>query len=144
VRTGVDVETSGSAAVRATVPASAAVQSRVLPACLGLLIAAIGNVLADVATFMAARLAGGARGCDVDLDTGGRGAVLFAMVLAYPSATSFSAASPQAGLRCLVRPSCGYRAALVTSRSWTQIERAWPRCRAEASRRYVGDVLGFG
>jgi hypothetical protein len=86
VRTGVDVETSGSAAVRATVPASAAVQSRVLPACLGLLIAAIGNVLADVATFMAARLAGGARGCDVDLDTGGRGAVLFAMVLAYPSA----------------------------------------------------------
>ena len=83
----------------------------VLPACLGLLIAAIGNVLADVATLVAARLAGGARGCDVDLGSGGRGAVLFAMVLAYPAAHIVLGVL-MTGLSAIARPAASYWAAL--------------------------------
>lgn len=86
-------------------------RSRVLLVCLGLFIAAIGNVLADGATFVAARMAGGARGCDVDLDSGGRGAVLFAMVLIYPAA-HVVLGSLAAGLSAIARPAAGYWAAL--------------------------------
>lgn len=97
--------------MRLTVIASAAVQSRVLPACLGLFIAATGNVLADVATFVAARLAGGARGCDVDLDSGGRGAVLIAIVLVYPAA-HIVLGGLTAGLSATARPATSYWAIL--------------------------------
>jgi hypothetical protein len=99
------------AAERVTVLASAAVRSRVLQACLGLFIAAAGNALADVATFMAARLAGGARGGDVDLDSGGRGAVLIAMVLVYPAA-HIVLGGFAAGLSALARPAVTYWATL--------------------------------
>jgi hypothetical protein len=91
--------------------ASAAMQSRILQACLGLLIAATGNALADVATFMAARFAGGARGCDVDLDSGGRAAVLIAMVLVYPAA-HIVLGGLAAGLSALARPAAAYWATL--------------------------------
>jgi hypothetical protein len=49
-------------------------------------VAFTGNLLADVATFAGAWLVGGARGSDVDLDSGGRFAVLFVSVLVYGTA----------------------------------------------------------
>ncbi|MEU7875997.1 hypothetical protein [Dactylosporangium sp. NPDC049140] len=86
-------------------------QSRALQACLGYIIAATGNALADVATFVAARLAGGARGCDVDLDSGGRFAVLIAVVLVYPAA-HIVLGGLAAGLSAIARPAASYWAAL--------------------------------
>ncbi|MFB9412933.1 hypothetical protein [Dactylosporangium matsuzakiense] len=86
-------------------------QSRVVQACLGLLVAATGNALADLATFVAARSAGGARGCSVDLDSGGRFAVLMIVVLVYPAAHIVLGAIA-AGLSAITRPTLSYWAAL--------------------------------
>jgi hypothetical protein len=91
--------------------ASATVPSRALPAGLGLLVAATGNTLADIATFAAARWAGGARGCDVDLDSGGRFAVLIVIVLVFPAA-HIVLGGLAAGLSAVARPAVAYWAAL--------------------------------
>jgi hypothetical protein len=50
---------------------------------LGFAVAFAGNLLADLATFAGARLAGGARGSDVDLGPDGRAAVLLVSVSTY-------------------------------------------------------------
>ncbi|MFC4046605.1 hypothetical protein ACFO1B_50035 [Dactylosporangium siamense] len=57
------------------------------------------------------RMAGGGRGCDVDLDTGGRGTVLFAMVLTYLAA-HVVLGGLAAGLSAITRPADAYWAAL--------------------------------
>lgn len=78
----------GSAVQRlrmAAMLASALMRSGIVQVCLALLVAVVGNALADLAAFGAARSMGGARGCDVDLDAG-RGAVLMIVVLVYPAA----------------------------------------------------------
>lgn len=87
--------------------ASAAMRSRTLQACLGLLVAVGGNALADVAAFVAARSMGGARGCDVDLDSGGRFAVFMATVLGY-FAAHFVLGGIAAGLSRITRPAPAY------------------------------------
>jgi hypothetical protein len=53
---------------------------------LGLLVAGGGNALANLAARVAARSAGGTHGCDTDLDSGGRFAVLVTVVPVYPAA----------------------------------------------------------
>ncbi|MFB9443484.1 hypothetical protein ACFFTR_10345 [Dactylosporangium vinaceum] len=86
-------------------------RSGVVVAGCALLIAVLGNGLADVATFVAARFAGGARGCDVDLDAGGRFAVLFVILLVYPAA-HIVLGGVAAGLSALARPAASYWAVL--------------------------------
>lgn len=49
----------------------------------GVGLATLGHVLAIAAVVIAARLAGGARGSDVDLDAGGRFAIAYAMLCTY-------------------------------------------------------------
>jgi hypothetical protein len=49
----------------------------------GACLALLGHTLAVVATVAAARSVGGGQGSDVDLDTGGRSAVAFAMLMTF-------------------------------------------------------------
>jgi hypothetical protein len=97
-----------SASDRASV---AAVRSRALQVCLGLLVAATGNALVDLATFVAVRAAGGARGCDVDIGPGGRFAVVGTVVLVYPAA-HVVLGGLAAVLSAITRPALSYWVAL--------------------------------
>jgi len=97
-----------SASDRASV---AAVRSRVRQVCLGLLVAATGNALVDLATTVGARSAGGFRGCDVDIGAGPRFAVLMTMVQVYPAA-HIVLGGLAAGLSAIRRPALSYWVAL--------------------------------
>jgi hypothetical protein len=91
--------------------ASATVQRKILQVGLGVLVAGGGNAVIDLLAFVAAYSAGGARGCDVDLDSGGRFAVLMMVVLVYPAAY-IVIGGLAAGLSAIVRPAPAYWAAL--------------------------------
>lgn len=59
------------------------------PVLAGIGLAALGHLLAIAAVGVAARLAGGGRGSDVDLDAGGRFAVAYAVLCTYVVAQTF-------------------------------------------------------
>ncbi|MET7748778.1 hypothetical protein [Micromonospora sp. NPDC005367] len=59
------------------------------PVLAGIGLAGLGHLLAIAAMGVAARLAGGARGSDVDLDAGGRFGVVYAMLCTYAVMQTF-------------------------------------------------------
>lgn len=59
------------------------------PVLAGIGLAVLGHLLAVAAMGVAARLTGGARGSDVDLDAGGRFGVVYAMLCTYAVVQTF-------------------------------------------------------
>ncbi|MGI5241177.1 hypothetical protein [Dactylosporangium sp. CA-139066] len=78
---------------------------------LGILVAVIGNGLADLVAYLALRSAGGPLGCGPATDTGERFGVLVALVVSYAIA-QLVLGGVAAGLSALAKPREPYWAAL--------------------------------